>query len=202
MGLFEPFSSRVDLRDGLVGAGVLRIARRLSDLRGVFQDEHARAELAAQADPLVYEVFVAPAPESEGHLCHGVTVLHPGRVGDEYFMTKGHYHQKPGTAEVYYGLAGVGLMMLQTRWGLWRTVEVGPGTVVYVPPHWGHRSVNTGDAPLVLLFAYPGDAGHDYGTIESTGFARLVVAEGGRPRIVENPRYSAESPRDASEIRS
>ncbi|MBM3471393.1 MAG: cupin domain-containing protein [Armatimonadetes bacterium] len=194
MDLVEPFSSRVDLREGLLGDGVIKLARRLSDLRGIFRDEKARAEMVVQVDPLVYEVFVAPAPESEGHLCHGVTVLHPGRVGDEYFMTKGHYHQRSEAAEVYYGLAGDGLMMLQTRWGLWRTVDIGPGTVVYVPPHWGHRSINTGDVPLILLFAYPGDAGHDYGTIESTGFARLVVADNGRPSVVENPRYIAEAP--------
>lgn len=195
MELLEPFSSRVDIGEGLLGTAVQRLARRLSEMRGVFQDEQAWAEKVAQRDPLVYEVFVAPAPESEGHLCHGVTVLHPGRVGDEYFMTKGHYHQKSGTAEVYYGLAGTGLMILQTRWGIWRTVDIGPGTVVYVPPHWGHRSINTGEVPLVLLFAYPGDAGHDYGTIESTGFARLVVANDARPTVVENPRYAAETPR-------
>lgn len=199
MDLLEPFSSQVDLREGLLGARVLKQARRLGDLRGVFQDEQARAEMVAQSDPLVYEVFVAPAPESEGHLCHGVTVLHPGRVGDEYFMTKGHYHQKSGTAEVYYGLAGNGLMLLQTRLGIWRTVDIGPGTVVYVPPHWGHRSINTGDVPLILLFAYPGDAGHDYGTIESAGFARLVVADHGRPSVVENPRNVAETPHHAAE---
>ncbi len=194
MDLLEPFSTRVDLREGLLGNGVHRLSRRISDMRGMFQDEQAWAEIAAQGDPLVYEVFVAPAPESEGHLCHGVTVLHPGRVGDEYFMTKGHYHQKSGTAEVYYGLRGNGLMMLQTRWGIWRTVDIAPGTVVYVPPHWGHRSINTADEPLVLLFAYPGDAGHDYGTIESSGFARLIVARNGRPTLVENPSYTAEDP--------
>lgn len=195
MDLLEPFSSRVDLREGLLGGGVLKLTRRLSDMQGMFLDRQAWAEMVARRDQLVYEVFVAPAPESEGHLCHGVTVLHPGRVGDEYFMTKGHYHQKSGTAEVYYGLAGVGLMLLQTRGGVWRIVDIGPGTVVYVPPHWGHRSINTGEAPLVLLFTFPGDAGHDYGTIETTGFARLVVAREGRPTVVENPRYTAEIPR-------
>jgi glucose-6-phosphate isomerase len=86
-------------------------------------------------------------------------------------------------------------MILQTRGGVWRIVDIGPGTVVYVPPHWGHRSINTGEAPLVLLFTFPGDAGHDYGTIETTGFARLVVEREGRPTVVENPRYTAEIPR-------
>lgn len=194
MDLLEPFSSRVDPGSGLLGTGVLRFARRLSDMRGIFQDEQARAQMEAQSDQLVYEVFVAPAPESKGHLCHGVTVLHAGRVGDEYFMTKGHYHQESGTAEVYYGLKGNGLMLMQTRWGAWRAVDIGPGTVVYVPPHWGHRSINTGDEPLILLFAYPGDAGHDYGSIEASGFARLVVASGAGPAVVENPRYVAEDP--------
>ncbi len=187
---FEPISTRVDFGAGLVGSDVHTVRRRLSDLRGVFSDEQAWAAMVAQGDPLVYEVSVAPVPESEGHLCHGVTVLYPGAVGGEYFMTKGHYHEKPDTAEIYYGLAGTGLMMLQTPSGEWRAVHVGAGTVVYVPPQWGHRSINTGSGPLVLLFAYPGDAGHDYGTIESTGFARLVVAHDGGPAFVENPRFA------------
>jgi glucose-6-phosphate isomerase len=106
-------------------------------------------------------------------------------------MTKGHYHRKPGTGEIYYGLRGTGLLLLQARQGDWRAIEIAAGTSVYVPPHWGHRSINTGDTPLVLLYAYPGDAGHDYGTIEAAGFARLVVARNGRPALIENRRFVA-----------
>ena len=30
-------------------------------------------------------------PEVAGELLHGVSVIHPGVVGNEFFMTKGHF---------------------------------------------------------------------------------------------------------------
>lgn len=189
MDLLEPFASSLGPQSDSLEPGATRLVRPLSGLRAVFSDQQACAAILSQADPVIYEVLAAPVPETEGHVCHGVTVIFPGRVGDEYFMTKGHYHRKPGTGEVYFGLRGTGLLLMQTRQGDWKVIEVAPGTVVYVPPHWGHRSINIGEEPLVLLYAYPGDAGHDYATIEATGFARLVVARNGRPAVVENPRF-------------
>jgi glucose-6-phosphate isomerase len=35
--------------------------------------------------------------------------------------------------------------------------------------------VNTGEDPFVFFAVYPGQAGHDYGTIEQTGFPRRVM---------------------------
>jgi glucose-6-phosphate isomerase len=49
------------------------------------------------------------------------------------------------------------------------------GTVAYVPPRWAHRTVNTGDEPFVFFAVYPGQAGHDYGAIEETGFTQRVL---------------------------
>ena len=44
---------------------------------------------------------------------------------------------------------------------------------------------------LCLLFVYPGDAGHDYGTIEFQGFRKLVLKMDGDVKIVDNPRWVA-----------
>jgi glucose-6-phosphate isomerase len=54
-----------------------------------------------------------------------------------------------------------------------------PGTVAYVPPRWAHRTVNTGDETFVFFAVYHGDAGHDYGTIETEGFPQRVLARDG-----------------------
>ena len=43
-----------------------------------------------------------------------ISKLYPGTVGDECFMTKGHYHAVPATAEVYLCLRGRGRMMMKT----------------------------------------------------------------------------------------
>jgi len=46
-----------------------------------------------------------------GELLHGTSIVHPGKVGNEYFMTKGHFHSVLDTAEVYYVLQGRGMMV-------------------------------------------------------------------------------------------
>lgn len=75
--------------------------------------------------------------------------------------------------------------------GEWAVEKLQPGGVLYVPPRWAHRSVNVGkDEDLVMFFAYPGNAGHDYGTIETQGFRKLVVEKDGQVEIVDNPRWS------------
>jgi len=82
-------------------------------------------------------------------------------------------------------------MVMETPEGECSIAELRPGKVLYVPPCWAHRSVNTGAvADLVTFFVYPGHAGHDYGSIEKQGFRKLVVARDGRPVIVDNPRWT------------
>jgi glucose-6-phosphate isomerase len=122
-----------------------------------------------------------------------VSIVHPGRVGEEFFMTKGHFHAVVETAEIYHCLAGEGRMVMETPEGEWAVEELRPGRVLYVPPRWAHRSVNTSARDdLVTLFAYPGHAGHDYGTIERRGFRKLVVERGGAAVVVDNPRWTGD----------
>ena len=81
---------------------------------------------------------------------------------------------------------------METPEGDWSVEELRTGTILYVPPRWAHRSVNTGSQEdLVTFFVYPGDAGHDYGTIESQGFRKLMFEVNGLPQIVDNPRWLA-----------
>ena len=42
---------------------------------------------------------------------------------------------------------------------------------------------------FVMFFAFPGHAGHDYGTIATKGFRKLMVDKGGVPTMVDNPRW-------------
>ena len=162
--------------------------RCLSSLRGLFSDEAAYEAELAKADPVVYEVYEIRRPEIAGELPHGLSVVHPGQVGTEFYMTKGHYHAVRDTAEVYYCLKGRGLMLMENEAGVWAAEEFRPGRLVYVPPGWAHRSVNLSlDEDLVTLFVYPGHAGHDYGAIEERGFRKLVMDDTGAHAIVDNP---------------
>jgi glucose-6-phosphate isomerase len=46
--------------------------------------------------------------------------------------------------------------------------------MVYVPPYWAHRSINSGNEPLISFCVYPGDAGHNYGDIKEEGFPKRI----------------------------
>jgi len=176
-----PFGLVVDAR-GQLKPATTTIERRLSQMAGMYADADAERAALDGDDPLVYEVHQYDVSEYAGELMVCTTILHPGKVGDEYFMTKGHFHEVRDRAEVYFGLQGEGQLVL-ARDGEAETVPMSPGVVAYVPPHWAHRTVNTGTEPFVFLAVYPGDAGHDYGTIETDGFPQRIVERDGAPVV-------------------
>jgi len=166
------------------------ITRRLSSMKNQFLDSAAYTAMLEKEDRLLYEVYDIQLPGEAGVLLQGISIIHPGKVGDEYFMTKGHFHAVLETSEVYYCLRGAGYMVMETPEGDWAVEALKPNTILYVPPRWAHRSVNTSaQEDLVIFFVYPGNAGHDYGTIEKQGFRKLVVERGGAPSIIHNPRW-------------
>jgi len=164
--------------------------RHLSNMKGMFADGDAYEKMLSQDDPLVYEFYEMGAPEAEGDIAFGTTITYPGKVGSEYFMTKGHFHTILETAEVYYVLSGEGGMLLENPEGDTEFHPLSPGRAIYVPPRYAHRSVNTGKAPLVSFFAFRADAGHDYGTIEAKGYRKLIVeGSSGAFEVVDNPKW-------------
>jgi glucose-6-phosphate isomerase len=186
----NPFTFEIILPEGLLTQYDNHVVRRLSAMEGQYADERSYEAMLAREDVVLYEVYEIRRPEAPGELLHGTSIVHPGKVGDEYFMTKGHFHAVLDTAEVYYCLHGEGMMVMETPEGEWAVEELRPGRVLYVPPRWAHRSVNTGNGQdLVTFFIYPGHAGHDYGAIESQGFRKLVLERDGGPQIVDNPRW-------------
>jgi glucose-6-phosphate isomerase, archaeal len=166
------------------------VKRQLSALKGQFLDQVAYEKILAESDPLVYEVYEIHRPEVEGEILTGISILHPGKVGKEFYMTKGHFHVVLDTAEVYYCLRGEGYMVMETPEGETAVEPLSPGRVLYVPPRWAHRSVVTSRLEdLVTFFLYPANAGHDYGTIDRLGFRKLVIEGEKGPEIINNPRY-------------
>ena len=188
-----PFSFNLQSRGFIPDEYDNHIQRKLSNMQGQYLDQQAFKSMLDADDCLLYEVYELKRPEVEGEILHGISIVHPGKVGEEYYMTKGHFHTVLETAEVYYTLQGRGYMVMETPEGDWAVEELAAGRVLYVPPRWAHRSVNISeDEDLVMFFAYPGNAGHDYGTIETQGFRKLVVDKGVGPEIVDNPRWSPE----------
>lgn len=187
----EPFTLEVLQSEATLSRYDNHIVRTLSSMKGQYADQAAYDAMLAEQDTVLYEVYEVRRPEVPGELLHGLSVVHPGKVGDEYFMTKGHFHTVLETAEVYYCLRGRGVMVMETPEGDWAIEELRPGRVLYVPPRWAHRSVNTSlDEPLLTFFVYPGNSGHDYGTIEQQGFRKLVLCREGQTVYIDNPNWS------------
>jgi glucose-6-phosphate isomerase len=140
-----------------------------------------------------------------------VTVWEPGKVGDEYIKTYGHYHVGE-LDENYWILLGEGIALLQKLAvddagnmipdvvEEFKAIPVKAGDTVYMPPWYGHLVVNIGktyfvttdDSPVnfdeVNPVAMPGHA--DYEMVKKMrGFAYYVVERNGEPALVKNPLY-------------
>jgi glucose-6-phosphate isomerase len=91
---------------------------------------------------------------------YDITVLVPGTIGREYIKTVGHFHplrpQKCDTYPEYYEvLSGEAIYILQknSRSGEVEeimAVEAQKGDKVFIPPNYGHITINSGDTPLVM----------------------------------------------------
>jgi glucose-6-phosphate isomerase len=178
--LIEPFAVDFNLAEGVMLDPTSHLVRRASDMKGYYADKEALERLIKDGNPVHYEVFEKPIPGEYWHIMYCISKLQPGLVGNEYFMTKGHYHSRINTGEIYLALRGTGLMLMMTPDGGCRHETLVPGRMVYVPPYWGHRSINTGREPLISFCVYPGDAGHNYGGIEKDGFPKRAYEVGDR----------------------
>ena len=184
----SPFSVCFQLGSGL-SDDLLSTKRYLSSMRGMYADSGCLEEMLAKEDTLVYEFYELDIPETDNDLAFGISIVYPGKVGNEYFMTKGHFHMLLDTAEIYYCLSGKGCLLMENPEGDCNIQHMQPGTAVYVPGRYAHRSINIGPEPLVMFFAFRADAGHDYKTIESKGFRKLVVEIDGQLKIGDNSNW-------------
>ena len=177
-----------DLETGSI-AGCPVTTRRLSEVREAFADQRACDAILRTGDPVLYTVSTFDAAQGPGQLHCGLGILHAGRVGEEFYLTRGHLHARRDAAEIYVGLEGKGLMILEQEDGTSTTAELVPNGIVYVPGHSAHRTVNTGSGKLAYLGIYPADAGHDYDAIRAGNFRTVVVAREGSPAVLLRSEY-------------
>ena len=178
-----------DLNTGLSSA-VDTGKRYLSQMRGMFADDAAFERELQKGDPVVYEFHSLDLPKNPGDLAFGCSIVNPGKVNHEYYMTKGHFHTILETGEVYYCLKGHGYMLLENPEGDWSAQEMTAGRAVYVPRCYAHRSINVSDSEqLITFFVFRADAGHDYGSIETMGYRKLMIEQDGKPTIINNPKW-------------
>ena len=149
--------------------------KTLGQLQGIFANEEARS--AMDPTTVVYRVQAwCPVPDgTEGAQFWGTTMVEPGQVGSEYFMTHGHFHLKRDRTEYYGTVEGEGALILMDESRETRMETMSAGSLHFIPPHTAHRVANTGKVPLRFVACWPSDAGHDYESIRKHGFgARLM----------------------------
>lgn len=168
----------------LSGAGVNEVTQTISQMSGIFRDEVALRAL--NQSTVIYRVqLLVPVPgDTEGGLFLGTTFLEPGLVGDEYFMTKGHFHSIRNRSEYYITISGAGGLVLmdenRTTW----VEPMSPGSIHYIPACVAHRVANIGNSVLSFIACWPSDSGHDYASILGCGFSARLRSIHGSPTLV------------------
>ncbi len=132
---------------------------------------------------------------------YDITVIPPGKIGEEFNKTQGHYHAtKVGTPfaypEVYEVISGHALFLLQKMDPTYSEVitviamEAKAGDKVVYPPNYGHIIINIGDETLVTSNWVATDFERLYDQIiDKKGLAYYVVADGDGYKFVPNPNY-------------
>jgi glucose-6-phosphate isomerase, archaeal len=187
-----PAAPIVDLATGRLAGATRHYEKRFKELAGLYSDEVAFDGLAATlGEQVVYEVWEHRASDEPGDLVFGSSVMKPGRVGEEYFVTRGHQHLIADRSEIYHCVRGAGVMLMEHPNGEVKALAMSPGVIVYVPPHWIHRSVNIGDDTLITIFSYAADAGQNYGIIERSCGMRARVVRDRRESwvLADNPAW-------------
>lgn len=173
------------VRDLLLGEEVMKSSRKLSDLNDLFLDMESYASM--DPETLLYEVYSYIPVQDEtanGALNFGITHIYPGKVGQEYFITKGHFHAQDDRAEYYWGIEGEGVLILMDRKRTIRGEKMFPGSLHYIPGGVAHRVANTGHKVLSFGACWPSDAGHDYDQIAREGFSARLMDVDGIPQLI------------------
>ena len=110
-----------------------------------------------KGNPLIYTVYIKDFKSFET----GLTVIESGKIGKEYFMTKGHRHKNP-VEEIYILIEGKGKLLIKEKNRV-KEINMKKGKVYLIPEKSGHRLINTGKNRLEVFTIYSKNAGHDYG---------------------------------------
>jgi glucose-6-phosphate isomerase len=183
-----PTSVKFDFNEGSFSPLEKKVERHVSDMAVMWHDQEAAQAAISNGDRLVYEIFYQSFTTSKSDMALGTTRISPGTIGDEYHMTKGHFHEAEDQPEVYFCLQGEGYLLLETLEGEFRAERWEPGTISHIPPMWAHRVVNTSKENLVFVAVYHLSAGHNYAPVEQKGFAQVVVERDGEPVFISNDR--------------
>jgi len=130
-----------------------------------------------------------------GEAGQNITILTPGKNGNEFNKTYGHFHNYQGI-EVYSVAYGQGVLVLQRNneegeAKEFRVITLKSGMSVEVPAGYGHCLVNVGKTYLVTIDNAPtGAKVHNFDPVkERHGFAYYIVDKKGEIGFESNSNY-------------
>ncbi|MEM3480479.1 MAG: glucose-6-phosphate isomerase family protein [Candidatus Korarchaeum sp.] len=180
------------LRLSVEGREVKPEVRWVSDLRKVLM----RPE-SLEKDFPAYLMYRDLPPLTSSWARFDLTVILPWEVGGELAKTKGHYHlpfNGKHLPEIYCVHSGEAEFLLQ-RMGAspydiedFVVVTAREGSIVTVPPRYGHVTVNPINGVLVMSNVIHRGVKPDYGTYELTRGAAYYMTRDG---IVRNENYAS-----------
>jgi glucose-6-phosphate isomerase, archaeal len=185
----KPISVQLDPRDGSFEPCPENEQRMVSHLSMMFSDQQAVETILKSGDRLVYEIRYYPFLTGKSDMVLGTTMILPGKVGNEYHMTKGHFHEVDNQPEIYHCVQGEGILQMMTLEGDYISAHWIKDTITHIPPQYAHRVINTGSTPLIYVASFHVAAGHNYGPIIDKGFKYIVVEQNGVPFELLNPRW-------------
>lgn len=89
-----------------------------------------------------HKLIIGPANLGAKNMCFGTAVFPPGPA-----VAPPHSH--PREEEIMYVAAGTGRIIIN---GVAESLR--PGICIYVPPMSEHQLINTGDAPLKVIYVF------------------------------------------------
>jgi glucose-6-phosphate isomerase len=129
--------------------------RYLSDMKGIFTSADEIKD-----NPLIYSFNNIIPNNGREDLLYGETILYPGQINGEFFMTKGHKHIVE-SAEVYYCIEGKALVLCEKEDDSYE-ILLEPGIAAYCKPGYAHRVINNSNSICKFFCVCRADAGHDY----------------------------------------
>jgi len=169
----------------LKGSPVINQIRTLKEVSAIFLSQDELASMNPETPVYSVQSWLPVDEGTPGGLFFGASTIMPGKVGSEYFMTKGHFHSQSDRSEFYWGIQGKGMLIMMDRDRNTWAEEVYPGSVHYIGGEIAHRLANTGNTNLIVGACWPSDAGHDYIEIMTNGFSARLVESDGIPLLVE-----------------
>ena len=178
--------------EDIMAGNVKPDVRRFADMKEVLMDQSFKGDWNWNS----YYMYRAIA-EKQG-IRYDITAIPSVMVSREFNKTYGHYHPiamgsreltYPEVYQVLYGSATYVLQKKDIGSGLVSMVDIvraDIGDIVYIPPNYGHVTVNTGDGILIMANLVASSFKSSYEDYKRKKGAAVYVTDGG---IIDNHSY-------------